>query len=176
MSLLPYIDSSNRLVDGKYFRLLPFCKKKCLGEKCKLYYEKLKNAESGGYCCPYGLSSYVYISSEGKIIFTGLRNDVPKLINCFDSFVLPSRYEGFGIVYLEAQINQLNCFATEERVPKQVKISSNMHFISEKLNAKEWASIIVKESLERENINKINFREFDIKEQAKKLEKIYMKL
>lgn len=113
---------------------------------------------------------------QDNVIFTGLRNDVPKLINCFDSFVLPSRYEGFGIVYLEAQINQLNCFATEERVPKQVKISSNMHFISEKLNAKEWASIIVKESLERENINKINFREFDIKEQAKKLEKIYMKL
>lgn len=73
MSLLPYMDSSNQLVDGKYVRLLPFCKKNCLGEKCKLYYEKLKNAESGGYCCPYGLSSYVYISSEGKIIFTGLR-------------------------------------------------------------------------------------------------------
>ena len=30
MSLLPYMDSSNQLVDGKYVRLLPFCKKNCL--------------------------------------------------------------------------------------------------------------------------------------------------
>ena len=32
MSLLPYMDSSNQLVDGKYVRLLPFCKKNCLGQ------------------------------------------------------------------------------------------------------------------------------------------------
>lgn len=33
----------------------------------------MKCAEAGSYCCPYGLSSYVYASPAGKIIFSGLR-------------------------------------------------------------------------------------------------------
>ena len=73
MALLPYLDASNVVVDGAYFRLLPFCKKNCCREKCSEYYKKLKEAEAGSYCCPYGLSSYVYTSPEGKLIFTGLR-------------------------------------------------------------------------------------------------------
>ncbi len=73
MSLLPYIDSAGEIVDGAYFHLLPFCKKNCSTGKCKEYYEKLKGVDAGGYCCPYGLSSFVYASPEGKIIFTGLR-------------------------------------------------------------------------------------------------------
>lgn len=73
MSLLPYWDSSDTLVDGTYFHLLPFCRRNCLGSKCKTHYEQMQNAGGGSYCCPYGLSSYVYVSPEGRIIFTGLR-------------------------------------------------------------------------------------------------------
>lgn len=73
MSLLPYLDTSKLIVDGEYFHLLPFCKNNCASEKCQAYYKKLEDADAGAYCCPYGLSSYVYASSEGKIIFTGLR-------------------------------------------------------------------------------------------------------
>ena len=73
MSLLPYVDLSGKIVDGGYFHLLPFCKKKCSSETCKEHYQRMLEAASGAYCCPYGLSSYVYASSEGKIIFTGLR-------------------------------------------------------------------------------------------------------
>lgn len=73
MALLPYIDATNGLVDGAYFHILPFCKRHCTGAKCQEHYEKMKCAEAGSYCCPYGLSSYVYTSPAGKIIFTGLR-------------------------------------------------------------------------------------------------------
>ncbi len=73
MALLPYIDVKTGLLDGSYFHLLPFCKKNCFGEKCRKHYEKIKDADAGSYCCPYGLSSYVYASPAGKIIFTGLR-------------------------------------------------------------------------------------------------------
>lgn len=73
MSLLPYWDSSDTIIDGTYFHLLPFCRKNCSSEKCKMHYEKLKNAGGGSYSCPYGLSSYVYSSPEGRLIFTGLR-------------------------------------------------------------------------------------------------------
>jgi len=73
MPLLPHLDSENRIVDGSFFHLLPFCKKNCTKDKCQAYYNSLKNANAGSYCCPYGLSSYVYTSPEGRIIFTGLR-------------------------------------------------------------------------------------------------------
>ena len=73
MALLPYIDALNELVDGAYFHLLAFCKKNCSSEKCKEHYQKMRNANAGSYCCPFGLSSYVYTSPSGKIIFTGLR-------------------------------------------------------------------------------------------------------
>ena len=73
MALLPYIDAMGELVDGAYFHLLPFCTNNCSGEKCKEHYQKMRNTKAGGYCCPFGLSSYVYTSPTGEIIFTGLR-------------------------------------------------------------------------------------------------------
>ena len=39
---------------------------------------------------------------DGRIIFTGERTDVPRLMAACDLFVLPSRWEGFGLVFLEA--------------------------------------------------------------------------
>ena len=73
MALLPYIDTTRGLIDGAYFHLLPFCKKNCSSGKCKEYYEKIMSADAGSFCCPYGLASYIYASSTGKIVFTGLR-------------------------------------------------------------------------------------------------------
>lgn len=40
---------------------------------------------------------------EQAVLFLGVRNDVEKLMQAMDVFVLPSRYEGLGIVALEAQ-------------------------------------------------------------------------
>jgi len=77
-----------------------------------------------------------------KVIFMGTRSDVCDLIHGFDCFVLPSRYEGLGIVYVEAQINGLLTVGTLERVPADAKISDHMIFISEKSSAGEWAQTI----------------------------------
>ena len=73
MGLLPYMTPTGEIVDGAYFHLLPFCKKNSCKGKCKEHYERMSSVDAGCYCCPYGLSSYVYTSPEGKIIFTGLR-------------------------------------------------------------------------------------------------------
>lgn len=44
---------------------------------------------------------------KGDVIFTGARGDVAKLYSAMDVFCLPSRYEGFPVVALEAQANGL---------------------------------------------------------------------
>lgn len=77
-----------------------------------------------------------------RVIFTGLTKKVGEFLNSFDCFVLPSRFEGLGIVYIESQVNNLHTFATKERVPVEVKISPYMHFISENENDINWAKQI----------------------------------
>jgi glycosyltransferase involved in cell wall biosynthesis len=37
-----------------------------------------------------------------RVVFVGVRRDIPRLLPLFDVFVLPSLYEGFGIAILEA--------------------------------------------------------------------------
>jgi glycosyltransferase involved in cell wall biosynthesis len=46
----------------------------------------------------------------GRVVFTGIRADVPRiLLSVFDMFVMPSLYEGLGLVCLEAQAAGVQC-------------------------------------------------------------------
>lgn len=44
----------------------------------------------------------VRLGIDSRVIFTGVRRDIPDLLSLTDVFVLPSLYEGFGIALLEA--------------------------------------------------------------------------
>lgn len=111
-----------------------------------------------------------------KVVFMGLRDDVCALLNSLDAFVLPSRYEGFGIVYLEAQINRLPSFGTLERVPSNVAVSNTMHYISEKNSPEEWASEIISIAAKGRESSNIEIDEFDIQKQISVLEEKYLQL
>jgi glycosyltransferase involved in cell wall biosynthesis len=39
---------------------------------------------------------------SSNVTFTGFRSDIPQLMSAFDVFALPSIWEGFGVVFLEA--------------------------------------------------------------------------
>ena len=62
------------------------------------------------------------------VIFTGLRKDVEKLYCAFDCFVFPSRYEGFGMSIVEAEISGLPCVVSTG-VPLDVKITDKIAFL-----------------------------------------------
>lgn len=108
-----------------------------------------------------------------KVVFMGLRDDVCALLNSLDAFVLPSRYEGFGIVYLEAQINRLPTFGTLERVPSNVAVSNMMHYISEKKSSEDWAREIMNIAAKGRDSSNIKVDEFDIQKQISILENKY---
>lgn len=63
-----------------------------------------------------------------KVLFLGQRDDVQLLYQAFDAFVLPSLYEGLGVVGVEAQRAGLPCvFSTA--VPSEVSLTSNVSFL-----------------------------------------------
>lgn len=68
--------------------------------------------------------------------------DVWRYYQAFDGFVFPSFYEGLGIVLVEAQCAGLPVFASSEKIPSDVNMSKNFHFISLNQTDIEWAKMI----------------------------------
>ena len=54
-----------------------------------------------------------------KVLFLGVRSDVPRLLQAMDVFVFPSLYEGLPLSILEVQANGLPCVISD-RVPEDV--------------------------------------------------------
>lgn len=121
------------------------------------------------------------VASSGlgdSVLFMGVRDDVPDLLNAMDVFVLPSRYEGLGIVYIEAQANGLCCFGTDEGVPHEAALTDTMTFLSEKLSPEIWAEAICSVSTSRNKSASLQVAEagYDINSEAPKLEEYYNEL
>lgn len=79
---------------------------------------------------------------KDKVLFLGNRSDVNELYQAMDIFVMPSFFEGIPVVGIEAQFSGLPCLFSNG-VPKQVKFSNEVEFLSIKLDAKEWAEKIL---------------------------------
>ena len=116
-----------------------------------------------------------------KVMFLGQRGDVQELYQAMDVFALPSLYEGFGMVLLEAQASGLPCIASFY-VPEAAKLISEFKFLNIH-NARDsivWSEEILKLFSNTKNrksdCNLMKNRGYDIKTEAIKLEKIYTRL
>lgn len=111
-----------------------------------------------------------------SVRFLGRREDMAELYQAMDCFVLPSLFEGLGIVLVEAQASGLCCFASADVIPSMVRISDDiLRFISLDTPARAWADIILKETnvLEDRKIwnEAVLNSPFDIEKEAKRLER-----
>lgn len=77
-----------------------------------------------------------------KILFIGNRDDMAGVYSMMDCFILPSRYEGLGIVFVEAQACGVPVYASDV-VPKDIELTRLVHYISLKNTALEWAKTIL---------------------------------
>ena len=87
---------------------------------------------------------------EKHVMMLGVRSDVEKLYSAMDAFFLPSTFEGLGIVFIEAQISGVDCFASQN-VPADVEISPKMHRVSLHESKDKWANLILLSKNENRN-------------------------
>ena len=74
--------------------------------------------------------------------FAGRRDDANLIYSAMEIFILPSKYEGLGLCFIEAQASGLNCYGSDT-VPRDVDITPLMHHISLGNTPKEWAERIM---------------------------------
>ena len=106
----------------------------------------------------------------------GIREDVAQIMQMFDVFVLPSRWEGLGIVYIEAQAAGVQTFASDV-VPKEAKVTELLHYISLKKSPEVWAREILKYEngyVKRDTTEEIKKKGYNIQTITKRLEDIYL--
>jgi glycosyltransferase involved in cell wall biosynthesis len=79
-----------------------------------------------------------------RVVFAGATPDVPALMRAMDVFVFPSRYEGLGLVLLEAQASGLPCVLAEG-LPDEVDIVEDLIYrLPLTVPAATWASTILR--------------------------------
>ena len=114
---------------------------------------------------------------KNNVIFTGIRNDVPDILQGMDIFVLPTKYEGFGNVLIEAQAAGLKTFTSLEGVPKATKVTALIEYISLKKSAAYWAEKILGYSSGYKRVSQkecIKAAGFDIEDNAFFLQELYI--
>lgn len=111
---------------------------------------------------------------EENVIMVGVVSDVYHYYNAMDVFLLPSKYEGLGIVNIESQASGLPTIVSTN-VPMEAKVSNLIQYISLEKPASYWAEQIMKSKrVERKNAyQEVINHQYDIKSATQKLEKIY---
>lgn len=87
-----------------------------------------------------------------KVIFTGVRSDVHRLLQGMDVLVMPSFHEGLGMAAIEAQAAGLPCFLSD-RIPREALLSPLAHKLPLTQEAALWADAILASDLSRKDVS-----------------------
>ena len=111
---------------------------------------------------------------QKSVIMTGAVSNVENYMQAMDCFLVPSRFEGFGIVLLEAQAAGLPCFASKNIVPEETNLTGNVCFIKLEDGAEKWANVILSKPMNRyDGIDKLLNSDYTVDKAAKKLMNIF---
>lgn len=120
-----------------------------------------------------------YIGLDDKVTFFGNVNDMGNKLMAADIFVLPSKYEGFPTVVLEAQAAGLKCFVSD-RVTDEICTTELVKQLPLEAGAGSWARELAAASLPDEeaklHANDIIRERYDVETVAQKLEDMYRAL
>lgn len=110
---------------------------------------------------------------EKQVLFLDMVDNIEDYYQAMDVFVLPSLFEGFGYVLIEAQASGLLCFASSQ-VPKLTRASDKIFYLDLD-DSKLWAQEIIKRQYyqRKDNTNELYNLGFDPKSEVIKLFEIY---
>lgn len=113
---------------------------------------------------------------EDYVIMLGVRSDIHEVLKCCDLFLLPSLFEGLGIVLIEAQASGLNCIASDN-VPIIADVGM-CDFLPVDKGVNIWCDRVeVKlEAPDNNYANSKKLKKFDIETMKSELEKIYSRV
>ncbi|MCJ8009121.1 glycosyltransferase family 1 protein [Lederbergia wuyishanensis] len=118
------------------------------------------------------------LNLQKHVKFLGVRSDIPKLMKTFDIFLFPSKFEGFGIVLLEAQCAGTPCLVANN-VPKATDMGLGLvTYLPIEDSEDKWCdSLLHSLSIKKPNRN-IIFKNvsnlgFDIKDNVNEWIKLY---
>ncbi|MBD5132892.1 MAG: glycosyltransferase family 1 protein, partial [Clostridiales bacterium] len=109
-----------------------------------------------------------------NVSFQGRVDNVHEWLQAFDVLLLPSSFEGFPVILVEAQTAGLACFASTY-VPMKTAVTPRLSFLSLKDPA-DWAEAILRTDLSydrRRGRAEVAAAGYDIRESSKRLEAIY---
>jgi glycosyltransferase involved in cell wall biosynthesis len=113
---------------------------------------------------------------DDVVLFLGKRTDVNQLYQAMDVFIFPSRYEGLGLVAIEAQASGLYAVCSDV-LPIEANASHNARFISLNKSAATWADEVLALCENKQDrltaVTEVAEAGYDITKEAKKLETFY---
>ena len=111
-----------------------------------------------------------------KVVFCGNVSDVNEKLIMSDVFLLPSKYEGFPTVALEAQAAGLLCLISDT-ITKEIELTDWVKFAPINAGVTPWVNMILStkapESVDRAKANGIIASGYDVKIVAQTFEQIY---
>lgn len=113
---------------------------------------------------------------KDNVIFTGVRSDIPNILQAMDVVVFPSLYEGLPVTLVEAQATGLSCVVSSS-ITKRVHITDHIKFIDLEKDAKYWSDAVLNLPLDNDrkySNKKIIDSGFDIKDISKSMENFYL--
>ena len=108
-----------------------------------------------------------------KVRFIPACNDVEKYYSAFDSVVLPSKYEGLGIVAVESSLSGATTLVSKA-FPDEIKLANNITFLDDSID--EWVkALLIKTYHDRNNVSLSTYKNngYDIEIERKKLFEFY---
>ncbi|RRN69918.1 glycosyltransferase family 1 protein [Peribacillus simplex] len=111
-----------------------------------------------------------------SVVFTGVRSDIPDLLQLMDVFVFPSLHEGLPVTLVEAQAAGLPCLISD-CITNEVRVTDLVTYLPIDLDER-WAEEIVRysENVQRKDTyQEVDKAQYNIETTSKWLQEFYFK-